>query len=106
MTQQNIQGIWEFRHEFLFCKNLDFEGIRFDIDDREEKLGKKLVRARQEWIPYVIVIGDNEINGGKFKVNDRLNNQVLEMNKNELEEFIKNQIKGFPFRPIALSKYV
>ena len=89
-----------------FCESLDFDGIRFDIDDRNEKLGKKLVRARQEWIPYVIVVGDNEVEGGKFKVNDRLNNQVLEMDKQELEEFIKNQIKGFPYRPIALSKYI
>lgn len=89
-----------------YCKSLNFEGIRFDIDDRNEKLGKKLVRARQEWVPYVVVIGENEINGGKFKVNDRKNNQVLEMDKAELEEFIKNQIKNYPYRPLALSKFL
>lgn len=89
-----------------FCQSLNFFGVRFDIDDRNEKLGKKLVRARQEWVPYVIVVGDNEVNGAKFKVNDRLNNQVLEMSKEELEIFIKEQIKDYPFRPIALSKYI
>lgn len=89
-----------------FCKNLNFEGIRFDIDDRNEKLGKKLVRARQEWVPYVIVVGDNEIAGAKFKVNDRLNNQVIEMSQDELEMFIKNKIQGYPHRPIALSKFL
>lgn len=89
-----------------FCKNLNFEGVRFDIDDRDEKLGKKLVRARQEWIPYVIVIGDNEINGNKFKVNDRYKNEVYEMSKEELESLIKNQINSYPYRPIALSKYI
>lgn len=89
-----------------FCKNLNFDGIRCDIDDRNEKLGKKLVRARQEWIPYSIVIGENEINSGKFKINDRYNNQVLEMNKAELEGFIQNKIKDKPYRPLALSKYI
>jgi threonyl-tRNA synthetase len=89
-----------------FCNSLEFDGIRFDIDDRNEKLGKKLVRARQEWVPYVIVVGDNEMNGGKFKVNDRLNNQVLEMDKEELEKFILGQIKAYPYRPLALSKYL
>lgn len=89
-----------------FCDKLNFEGVRFDIDDRNEKLGKKLVRARQEWIPYVIVVGDNEINGAKFKVNDRYSGEVFELDREELEEFIKEQIKGFPFRPIALSKYI
>lgn len=89
-----------------FCENLNFDGIRCDIDDRNEKLGKKLVRARQEWIPYSIVIGENELKGGKFKVNDRYNNQVLEMSKAELEEFILKQIKDKPYRPLALSKYI
>ena len=89
-----------------FCESLNFEGIRCDIDDRNEKLGKKLVRARQEWIPYSIVIGENEMNGGKFKVNDRYNNQVLEMNNQELQEFISKQIKDKPYRPLALSKYI
>lgn len=89
-----------------FCENLNFDGIRFDIDDRNEKLGKKLVRARQEWVPYVVVVGDNEVSGSKFKVNDRKNNVVLEMDKEELEDFVKNQIKGYPFRPLALSKKI
>ena len=89
-----------------FCEDLKFDGIRYDIDDRNEKLGKKLVRARQEWVPYVIVVGDNEVAGSKFKVNDRLNNEVYELSKDELENFIKKQVKGFPFRPIALSKYL
>ena len=87
-----------------YCKQLEFENIRFDIDDREEKLGKKLIRARQEWVPYVIVVGDNEIQNGIFKINDRENNQVLELNKNELEKFIREQIKSYPYRPIALPK--
>lgn len=89
-----------------FCEKLDFEGVRFDIDDRDEKLGKKLVRARAEWIPYVVVVGDSERDGGKFKVNDRYSGQVYEMEKEELEDLIKKQIKGYPFRPIALSKFL
>ena len=89
-----------------YCKSLNFEGIRFDIDDRNEKLGKKLIRARQEWVPYVVVVGENEMRGDKFKVNDRKNDQVLEMDKEELEKFILNQIKGYPYRPLALSKYL
>lgn len=89
-----------------FCKQLKFDGIRFDIDDREEKLGKKLVRARQEWVPYVIVVGDNEVGGRKFKVNDRLKNEVYEMDKNEIQQFIRKQIENYPFRPIALNRLI
>lgn len=87
-----------------FCANLHFNNIRYDIDDRDEKLGKKLVRARQEWIPYVVVVGDNEVNGGKFMVNDRIKNESHILSKEELEKFIINQIASFPFRPLALPK--
>ena len=89
-----------------FVKELEFDGIRFDVDDRNEKLGKKLVKARQEWIPYVIVVGNDEIAGQKFKVNDRQKNCVYEMDKSELEQFIKDQIKNYPYRPLALSKLI
>ena len=88
------------------CEDVGEVLTHFTVKAMNEKLGKKLVRARQEWVPYVIVVGDNEVNGAKFKVNDRLNNQVLEMSKEELEIFIKEQIKDYPYRPIALSKYI
>ncbi len=87
-----------------YCKSLDFDGIRFDIDDRNEKLGKKMVRARQEWIPYVIVVGQKEIESEKFKLASRENGQEIVMDKSEIEKFIKDQIKGYPYRPIALNK--
>lgn len=89
-----------------YAKQLDFDGIRFDVDDRNEKLGKKLVKARQEWVPYVIVVGNDEIAGQKFKVSDRQKNCVYEMNKDELENFIKQQIKNYPYRPLALPKLI
>ena len=89
-----------------FASQIDFDGIRYDIDDRNEKLGKKLVKARQEWIPYVIVVGNDEMSGQKFKVNDRLKNCVHEMDKQQLEQFIKQQIKSYPYRPLAVSKQV
>lgn len=87
-----------------FCESLNFSGLRVDIDDRNEKLGKKLVRARSEWVPYVIVVGDDEMGGAKFKVNCRESGQVLELSKAELEELVKGKISGYPFRPLALNK--
>lgn len=87
-----------------FCQQIEFAGIRFDIDDRNESMGRKLVRARQEWIPYVLVVGQKELESGKLSVNIRKDNSKKEMSKEELEREIKQQIKGFPFRPINLPK--
>ncbi len=87
-----------------YCNQLNFEGIRADIDDREEKVGKKLVRARKEWVPYVILVGEKELSEGKFIVNIRAENKQIEMSKEELENIIKEQIKGMPYRDIAMNK--
>jgi len=89
-----------------YCKNLQFEGVRFDIDDRNEKLGKRLVRARQEWVPYVVVVGDNEIESGKFKVINRYDGKEMVVSKDELESLIKSQIVNYPYRPNALPKLI
>ena len=89
-----------------YCKKLRIAGIRYDIDDRNESLGRKLVRARAEWIPYVAVVGEKEIQGGKLSVSIRKNGSKKEIGKAELEKEIKHQIRGLPFRPINLPKLI
>ncbi len=44
-------------------------GVRAELDDSDEKLGKKIRNAAMEKIPWTIVIGDKEAEGGDFKVN-------------------------------------
>ena len=35
--------------------------IRVQLDDRQEKLGKKIREAQLQKIPYIVVIGDREV---------------------------------------------
>ena len=35
--------------------------VRVDIDDSPERVGKKIRNAGKEWVPYTIVVGDNEV---------------------------------------------
>jgi len=44
---------------------------RVDIDDREETVGKKIRDAGKDWIPYVAVVGDEELNSGNVTVTVR-----------------------------------
>ncbi len=48
---------------------------RVDVDDRDEKLGRKVRDAEREWIPYVLVIGDKELSGGELTVRPRIGGQ-------------------------------
>jgi threonyl-tRNA synthetase len=44
---------------------------RADVDDRDMTMGKKIKVAEQEWVPYIAVIGDREVEGGDLHVRVR-----------------------------------
>jgi len=80
-----------------FCKNLSFsESIRWDIDDSDNRLGKKIVQAMLEWVPYVLVVGDKEIESGIYPVERRENNNKQEYKKEELEKEILERCNEYP----------
>ena len=43
-------------------------GLRVEMDDREEKLGYKIREAQMKKIPYMLVIGDKEVEAGGVNV--------------------------------------
>ncbi len=82
---------------------------RVDIDDREDTVGKRIREAGREWIPYVVVIGDKEVETGKINVTVRAESQTnrpktVEMSINELDSRIQSEIAGLPYRGLALAK--
>ncbi len=46
-------------------------GIRVDVDDRSEKIGYKIREAQMEKVPYMLVIGDKEMEAGQVAVRRR-----------------------------------
>lgn len=84
------------------------EGVRADLDDTPESLGKKIRNAQKEWVPYVAVIGDNEVESGKVSVNVRETGGKVEMGALELASMVREKAQGMPFEklslPVLLSK--
>ncbi|MFA6073772.1 MAG: aminoacyl--tRNA ligase-related protein [Candidatus Woesearchaeota archaeon] len=89
-----------------YCKSLKFDGVRIDIDDSNDSLGKKIANANKEWIPYVAVIGNKEMESGKLMVNIREDGSKKEFSIVELENEIKSKSQGMPFRPLPVPKLV
>ncbi len=61
-----------------------------------------------EWIPYVVVVGDDEEKNGSITVTIRsesLPNKPLKvkMGVNELSEKISSEVSGLPFKPNPLA---
>jgi threonyl-tRNA synthetase len=55
-------------------KELDAAGVRYEIDDRSQTVGKKVRSAEKLWIPYICVIGEKEQSSGSLSVRRREHN--------------------------------
>jgi threonyl-tRNA synthetase len=51
-------------------------GVRADVDDRVEGIGRKIRDAEKEWVPFIIVYGEKEAKGGNLAVRKRQGGQV------------------------------
>ncbi len=50
---------------------LDAQGFRVEVDERNEKIGKKIREAQLEKIPYMLVVGDRDMEAGTVSVRHR-----------------------------------
>jgi threonyl-tRNA synthetase len=77
--------------------------IRVDIDDSASTLQKKIREAEQEWVPYIIVVGEKEVDSGMLSVRDReLKGQQQNMTTDQLIIKVAEKIAGKPFKPLPL----
>ena len=82
---------------------------RVDVDDRDETLNKKIRDASMEWIPYIVVIGEKEVEEGKLSVTIRSESTIKEQKRvamtiEELNERIRKECEGKPWAPLPLPK--
>ncbi|KXS42667.1 MAG: threonyl-tRNA synthetase [Candidatus Frackibacter sp. T328-2] len=60
------------------------EGIRVEVDARQEKVGYKIRQAQLQQVPYMLIVGDNEVEDGTVSVRHRREGDV---GAKELSEF-------------------
>ena len=75
-------------------KLLDDAGIRYEIDDREEKLGYKIREAQTKKIPYQLVCGDNEMNSNLLTYRRYGSEEKVTVSVSEFIEMIKKEINS------------
>ncbi|MCD6431807.1 threonine--tRNA ligase [Candidatus Bathyarchaeota archaeon] len=85
---------------------LEAEKIRVDIDDRTLTLQKRVREAEKEWIPYIIVVGQKEIESDVLPVRDRKAREIRKMKLKELVNEIKDNVKGRPFETLPLPRHL
>jgi threonyl-tRNA synthetase len=67
-------------------------GVRVEVDSRNEKIGYKIREAQLEKIPYMLVIGDKEMQNGQVAVRSRKEGDLGPMDLNRFAEMITEEI--------------
>ena len=82
--------------------------IRVDIDDRNDTIGKRIRDAEKEWVNYVLVIGEKEVNSSNLSIRDRTTSNVRDQSIENFVKEIKDATKDKPLSklnsPILLSQ--
>ena len=73
------------------------KGIRVELDSRQEKLGYKIREAQMSKIPYILVIGDKEIEANAVGVRARSEGDIGQMPVKEFMARIEDEIKSYKF---------
>ena len=78
-TQIKILPIADRHFDYAYDvkKQLEAKGMRVEIDDRNEKIGYKIREARLQKVPYMLVVGDSEVETNAVAVRQRGENGDL-----------------------------
>ncbi len=71
-------GAGHVKYCHKLAKNLESKDVRAEVDDSNETVGNKIRKAVNEKTPYLIVIGDKEIQSKKLAVRDRGSDKIRE----------------------------
>ncbi len=70
-------------------ERLQLEGLRVELDSRDEKIGYKIREAQMQKIPYMLVVGDQEAENGAVNVRKYGEQDSETM---DLEAFVKHAV--------------
>ena len=96
-TQVKILTISDKQIEYAHKveEKLQSIGIRVSLDDRSEKIGYKIREAQLQKVPYMLVIGDKEIEANTVGVRSRKDGDIGQMDLNEFADKIAEEVKNY-----------
>ncbi|HDK7158295.1 TPA: threonine--tRNA ligase [Clostridium botulinum] len=95
-VQVKLMNITDAQYDYLkkVEETLKENNIRVEIDTRNEKIGYKIREAQLQKVPYMLILGDKEVEAGKVAVRSRKDGDLGAISLEEFIEKIKNEIKN------------
>ena len=96
-VQCKILTISEKHIEYAYKVKDELEkiGLRIELDDRNEKIGYKIREAQLQKIPYMIILGDNEIETNTIGIRSRIEGDLGAMDLNDFVSKIRYEVDNF-----------
>ena len=76
-------------------KQLEDLDLKVELDEREEKIGYKIREAQLQKIPYMLIIGDKEVEANAVGVRSRKDGDIGQMSVEDFVQKIQEEIKNF-----------
>ena len=74
------------------AKNLEMEGFRVTVDSRNEKIGKKIREGQIEKVPYMLVVGDRDMENGTVSPRHRVDGDLGAMDFADFAKILKEVV--------------
>ena len=68
------------------------QGFRVEVDSRNEKIGKKIREAQIEKVPYMVVVGDRDLENGTVSPRHRAAGDLGAMSFEDFEALLKKVV--------------
>ena len=72
--------------------SLDTRGFRVEVDGRNEKIGKKIREATREKVPYMLVVGDRDMENRTVSVRTRAGEDLGAMRLEEFSALLREKV--------------
>lgn len=73
-------------------KALEAKGIRCEVDDRNEKIGYKIREAQVNKVPYMVIVGDKDVEAGTVAIRSRKDGDLGAMTSAEFVDFMVEKV--------------
>jgi threonyl-tRNA synthetase len=70
-------------------EEMNSKGIRIEVDDRAEKIGYKIREAQLKRVPYMLIVGEKEVQGRLVSARSRDNGDLGQMTIDDFEAKLK-----------------
>ncbi len=92
------------QHASNLMSEIEGAGIRVDLDDRSESLAKRVRDAEMNWVPYIVAVGEKEIETGLLNVRKRETREQTSISVNEMIKEIARRTEGYPYRGLRMPR--